>query len=300
VGRDVLVGLVLGEEDALPEQIEAAIRADIADDFYATLGWQTRRWPVAGRQCPAWPIVADLHRAGSAVGGIAVMDVVELDEGCVLGSEVREAAEHLGPEEALVPNVVEMLDDTVAPRLAERDEAGSHLEIEAHRDHRPEELEGRRYAASEVGVIVELGGRGQADFGPHRGERHGQQRWPCHLDDVVGCLVGADVDQVQGVELDATVQMTRSYEVDLMERPRFGPWCRVGNTFGDIARRPPPWPAEAGARQHTLDRASWRNRAHPEAAELPGDSERAVLCPRVGDQALTGTDDLIDYLRRSC
>ena len=79
--------------------------------------------------------------------------------------EVLEAGEAFGAEEALVPHVVEVLDDPVAPGLAQWDEAGHHVEVQAGGHHRPEMGPGRGDPTSKVGVVVELG------HGGHTGGR---------------------------------------------------------------------------------------------------------------------------------
>lgn len=92
--------------------------------------------------------------------GVAVMGIVELGEGSVLGPQVVEAGEALGAEEALVPHVVEVLHDAVPPRLPQGDEAGGDVEVQADGHYRAEVRVGRRDGAPEVGVVIELGTRG--------------------------------------------------------------------------------------------------------------------------------------------
>ena len=69
-----------------------------------------------------------------------MMRVVERDKRGVLDAEVVESGEDLGAKEALVPDVVEVFDDPVVSRFAQRDEPGSDAEIQACRDDRPEVL----------------------------------------------------------------------------------------------------------------------------------------------------------------
>jgi len=45
---DVLVGLVLGDEDAFAEQVDTAVRSDVADYLDSALGGEPRGWLVGG------------------------------------------------------------------------------------------------------------------------------------------------------------------------------------------------------------------------------------------------------------
>ena len=90
-GGDVLVGLVFGDGDALAEQVDPAVGSDVADDLDAALRWEPGRRPVGAGEGTVESAVPDLVRGRTGVGAVAVVGVVELDEGGVLGAEVLDA-----------------------------------------------------------------------------------------------------------------------------------------------------------------------------------------------------------------
>jgi hypothetical protein len=65
-----------------------------------------------------------------------MVGVVELLEDSGLLPEVLGAREALRAEEAFVEDVVEVLDDAVAPRLGEGDEAHPHAQAESEADRK--------------------------------------------------------------------------------------------------------------------------------------------------------------------
>jgi len=210
------------------------------------------------------------------------MLVVELDERVVLAAEVVEAVEHLGAEERLVPDVVEVFDDAVAPRFAQWDEPGGDTEIETRRDDGPEVLELGWDPASEVGVVVELRDLGDPDTAPDADEGRGQQWWLDDLQDVVTDGVRTDVDEVQHVELDTAEEVPWSDQVDLVGGADLYAWrSRVGHALGHVAGLAATRPAQAFPGDDPLDRARRRDRLDTEAAQLPLDRQRAVLRSRV-------------------
>src|SRR5437879_6548839 len=77
---DVSVGLVLGDSDALSEQLDAPVRSDVANDLDPAPCRQPRRWPVGGRERIGEPALPDLVGAGTTVGRVAVRDVVQPHE----------------------------------------------------------------------------------------------------------------------------------------------------------------------------------------------------------------------------
>lgn len=103
----------------MSEQLERSVRADEADHFDALLGREPVGSSVARRERPVHATCPHLVRARPAVCGVAVVLVVELDEGGVLASQVGEIAEDRRGEERLVPRVVEVLNDSVAPGALE-------------------------------------------------------------------------------------------------------------------------------------------------------------------------------------
>jgi hypothetical protein len=74
----------------------------------------------------------------AVVGGVAVAGVVEgLEGGGALAEDV-EVSVAGGAEERLVPHVVEVLHDPVAPGFTQRREPGDDPEVEAGGHHRSE------------------------------------------------------------------------------------------------------------------------------------------------------------------
>jgi hypothetical protein len=103
--------------------------------------------------------------------------------------------------------------------------------------------------------------------------------------------VRADVDQVQRVELDAAVEMTRSDQVDLVGGARLGRQPgRIRNPFRNISPRASPRFGQARGRDDPLDRPAVRDRVDAHAALLPGDGQRTVLAARVSGETLSGVD----------
>lgn len=102
----------------------------------------------------------------------------------------------------------------------------------------------------------------------------------------------ADIDEVEGVELDSTVEVAWSDHVDLVS----GSWLRidprwVGNTFGDVAGLAAPRSGESFGVDDPFDGPSWRDRVDTHPSQLPGDSQRPVLASRIGNKAGTRRDD---------
>ncbi len=176
--------VVLAEGDAFAEQAELTVGSDGADDFDAAFGGRTVGWLIASWQGGAQPVMPHLVGGGTGVGAVAVVGVVELDERGVLGAEVLDVGEHFGSEERFVPHVVEVFDDTVAPRLAHRDEPGGDVQVETRRHGRRDVLPCRWDPAAEVGVVAELGDRWHADTPPDAAQ--------C-LDEHAGAGLGDDV-----------------------------------------------------------------------------------------------------------
>ena len=114
----VLVGLVVGDGDVFPEQFNASVRSDVTHDFDLSVGGEPRGWLVSGargvrvRSCHIWSGVAPLWML---YRWFALWNATN---SWVLGAEMVESSEGLGPEEAFVPHVVEVFDDPVPPRLA--------------------------------------------------------------------------------------------------------------------------------------------------------------------------------------
>lgn len=164
-------------------------------------------------------------------GDVAVVGVGELDEGGVLGALVVDAGEGFAAEELLVPHVVGVFDDTVSPWFTQGDEPWGDAEIETGRDDRSEVLPCRLDPATEVGVVVKLGDERESDPRPDPYQGLGQQWWTELGDDVVAGQMGADIDQVQGVELGCTERVSGADHVDLVDvagrhtQPALaGPW----------------------------------------------------------------------------
>jgi hypothetical protein len=185
-----------------------------------------------------------------------VVFVVECDEAGVLLPQVVQVREAVGAEEALVPHVVEVFDDPVAPGLSKRDEPGQHVEVQAGGDDRPELRPRRGDAASEVRVVVELGHLRHPEGGPHAGHPRRHQAGPWRRQDRTAGGMRAHVDEVEGVELDSAGEVTGSDHVDLMGGAGLGVKpVRVGHALSDIAARAAPGPAQPGPGQDPLDRA---------------------------------------------
>lgn len=112
----------LGPEDDLRvEHVEQAIRADDPDELHPTaprelLGDAEAR--VEESRLEAQPR-GELRRRRTPERGVAVVGVVEVFEAAHPPGEVRETGEALAAEEALVEGVIEVLDDPLAPGLAE-------------------------------------------------------------------------------------------------------------------------------------------------------------------------------------
>ena len=154
-------------------------------------------------------------------------------------------------------------------------------------------------AAPEVGVVVELSHGRHPDAGPHVDQGCGQQRRANDLEDVVGGLMGADIDQVEGIELRPAEQVAWSDEVDLVGGARLDVDRRgIGHALRHVARRTPAWAGDTGPGQHPFDGARRWDGLHSQAAELPGDGQGPVLGSGVGHQALSGSEDLVAELTR--
>ena len=223
-----------------------------------------------------------------------MVGVVELDERGVLGAQVVDAGEGFGAEERLVPDVVEVLDDTVAPWFAQRDEPWRDAEVEAGRDDRSEVLPGGLDPAAKVGVVVELGNDWEPDPGPDPSECLGDQ-WRAELgEDVVADQMRADIDQVQRVELGSTEEVPRADHVDLMQVA--GPNStrdRVGHVLGHVPGLTSTRLSNPGTRQDVFDRSCRRDRGHADPTKLPLDRERPVLRSRVRDQPRSRPENLV-------
>jgi hypothetical protein len=112
--------------------------------------------------------------------------------------QVIETSETVGPKEALVPHVVEVLDHPVAPRFSQGDEAGNDVEVQAGGHHRPEHRPRRRDRPSEVRVVVELSDGRDAERSPHVGDPGRHPGGTRGTQDRAARRMGVDVDQVSG------------------------------------------------------------------------------------------------------
>ena len=213
-----------------------------------------------------------------------LVGVVEALEGARPPLEMSQAAEALGAKELLVEGVVEVLDDGVAPWLGERNEA--HLDAE--RETGPYRQRQMTAPTLEGLPVVELGPTRHTQAAPQ-----GHQAF-CHLplllalDDLDACSPAAEVDSVEGVEGEGTLEVAGADEVDLVDGVgldhQWPAW--VGGALGYVTV--PVTGTTLGnacARKDALDR-SGGGRGDLELFHLPGDRHGSHLRPGVVLKAL--------------
>jgi hypothetical protein len=155
-----------------------------------------------------------------------------------------------------------VLDDTVTPRFAYRDEVGGDVEIETGGDDRTEVLPCRWDATTEVRMVVELSDRRHSNASPDARQHGDRHRWAGLGDDVVADPVRADIGQVHSVELGSTVQVPRADHVDLMDGSRLHRHSvRVGHVLGHVPlAAQPAGLGNSSSLENPLDRPRRRDR----------------------------------------
>src|SRR6266540_2122170 len=196
---DVLMHELRSEDDPFVEHLEHSIRANEPDELDPTAPRQAYRHHEARREQPRSEAQPGRELVGGRATerGIAVIGVVKALEAQQPPREVREIAEALAAEEALVEGVVEVLDDTLAPGLAEGDEHRYDPEGQTEPD-RPRQPA----AVLRDEPVVELEPLGDAQPTPdpdERGRRFGVGLARLQL---AGGRPAADVDDVEHVEGD--------------------------------------------------------------------------------------------------